>query len=748
MSDGTFDSYDPSAIEPAWRARWSEAKLFEVKDPQGEEVARKHYVLEMIPYPSGRTHMGHVRNYAIGDVIARFHRMRGKHVLHPMGWDSFGMPAENAAIERGRHPEDWTAENIAVMREQLTRLGISYDGSREIATHDPAYYRWEQQIFTRMLAAGLAYRKRAPANWCPRCATVLANEQVVDGGCWRCGTVVERRELEQWFLRITRYADELLDGLAALKGAWPDAVLAMQRNWIGRSEEAPVRFRLEARRLRASGEWTRASNGEARRRTVERLRQAELGAAAVSYRLHDWLISRQRYWGCPIPVVYGEDGAAVPVPDEDLPVLLPHDVPFTGEGGSPLAKVAAFVETTDPRDRTKRARRETDTFDTFWESSWYFLRYASPHFDGGPFDVEAAGSWMPVDQYIGGAEHAVMHLLYARFFHRALIDLGFLPKSTPREPFARLLTQGMVCMRTSFVRDAKGAPVWLYPEDVAEDGTARIAGYEGVPVERGRVTKMSKSKKNVVDPDAMIARYGADTVRLFVLFAAPPESELVWSETGIEGAYRFLARVHRVVREIAARPVDRAPGTSPDAALLRRALHRTIARVTHDIEVRQQPNTAIAALMELVNEMVPRSANVHAARGHSLPSSRSTRATSGEAAEGVNAALRECAEALVRLLSPFAPHLADELHATLGGEGFLLGGSWPAADAEAAREEEVEIGVQINGKVRGRIRVARDADQTVAVAAAIAEPALAGHLAGKTPRKVVYVRGRMLSVIL
>ncbi|HLK39654.1 MAG TPA: leucine--tRNA ligase, partial [Polyangiaceae bacterium] len=562
--------YEPSRIEPGWRGRWDAEKLFEVADP-GEGVSRKYYVLEMLPYPSGRIHMGHVRNYSIGDVLARFRRMRGDHVLHPMGWDAFGMPAENAAIERGKHPADWTFENIATMRAQLQPLGFSYDWSREVTTCEPDYYRWEQLVFTRMLKAGLAYKKSAIANWCPRCETVLANEQVEDGRCWRCGTEVVQRELDQWFVRITSYADELLAGTESLAGGWPDKVLKMQRDWIGKSIGARVRFMLEpgpaaissldvfttrpdtlygvtfltvapehalareaaqrdpkvaaflektsrlaerergseaaskegaftgfyvahplsgarvpvwtgsfvlagygtgavmgvpahdtrdfafARghdlpirvviqpddqapldpasmadahtgggRMVASDDLTGTPSEEGKAKVIAKLAAAGLGEATVHYRLRDWLISRQRYWGCPIPVVYGGDGAALPVPDDELPVVLPRDVQFTGEGGSPLAHNDAFLRARDPRDPSKPARRETDTFDTFWESSWYFLRYASPRYDRGPVDPTAASEWMPVDQYVGGVEHAVMHLLYARFFHKVLIDLGFL----------------------------------------------------------------------------------------------------------------------------------------------------------------------------------------------------------------------------------------------------------------------------------------------------------------------------------
>jgi leucyl-tRNA synthetase len=868
--------YEPSRIEPVWRARWEEANLFRVPDPRGEQTARKYYVLEMLPYPSGRIHMGHVRNYSIGDVLARFHRMRGDHVLHPMGWDAFGMPAENAAIERGKHPADWTLRNIATMKAQLEPLGFSYDWSREIATCEPEYYRWEQLVFTRMLQAGLAYKKSAVANWCPRCETVLANEQVEDGQCWRCGADVVQRELDQWFLRITSYADELLEGTQTLVGGWPEKVLKMQRDWIGKSFGARVRFAIDgdaggfahvdvfttrpdtlygvtfltvapehgiareagkrdarvaaflekagrmaerergsetaskegvftglyalhplsgervpiwtgsfvlmgygtgavmgvpahdtrdfafARlhelpirvviqpddqppldpttmldaftapgRMVGSGDLTGTPSEEGKTTVVGKLTAAGLGEGTVSYRLRDWLVSRQRYWGCPIPVVYGEDGAALAVPESELPVVLPRDVRITGEGGSPLAHHEAFVRARDPRNPSKPARRETDTFDTFWESSWYFHRYTSPHYDRGPFDPEVAARWMPVDQYIGGVEHAVMHLLYARFFHKVLIDLGFLPKTTPREPFTRLLTQGMVTMQTRFVRDAKGAPVWLFREQVDADGKCLAEGYVGVPVESGRVEKMSKSKKNVVDPDAMVAKYGADTVRVFMLFASPPETELAWSDAGIEGAHRFLARVFRSIRDIAALPKGELGG-SAEAAALRRRLHQTVRRVTHDIAERRQFNTAVAAMMELVNELVP----------------ATTSAAEGSAAPGVLAALRESAEIFVHLLSPFAPYLADELWATLDGTTFLLKRPWPAVDEEAAREDDVEIAVQINGKVRARIRIAKNADESTAMEAARADSAVAGHLAGKAPRKVIYVAGRILNVIV
>jgi len=819
---GSRDRYEPSQIEPVWRSRWRTARLFEAREPAtADERDRKYYALEMLPYPSGRIHMGHVRNYSIGDVLARFHRMRGRHVLHPMGWDAFGLPAESAAIERGRHPADWTRENIATMRGQLEPLGLAYDWSREINTSDPSYYKWGQFVFTEMVKAGLAYRKHANANFCARCSTVLANEEVIDRQCWRCGGEVVQQAREQWFVRITRYADELLEGLEALAGKWPEQVVSMQRHWIGRAEGAEVRFKLcepegeltsvdvfttraellesvtqinvapehplarrigerdesvaaflarvarQSERARIAGAAPKeaialgvdalhpltgarvpvvaasfvvfeygtgaamtvpsstAPDPEAREQVVRTLRQKGLAEPVVRYRMRDWLVSRQRYWGCPIPIVHCADGAILPVPAEQLPVMLPRDVQISGAGESPLARHEAFLRATDPRDPTRPARRETDTFDTFWDSSWYFLRYLSPKYEGGPVDPAAALAWLPVDQYVGGIEHAVLHLLYARFFHKALIDLGVLPRATPREPFSRLLGQGMVCMQTHLVREADGRPSWLYPEQVDEHGKSRI---DGRPVEHGRVEKMSKSRKNVVDPDAMVARYGADTVRTFVLFAAPPETELVWSDAGIEGAHRFLSRVFRLVRDVAARS-NGDTGDSQRARLLRRTIHRAIRRVTRDLEDRQHMNTAIATLMELTHEL-------------------SVALTEVGDVRGLFHAVREGAVALVHLLSPFAPHLADELWATLGGDGYLLQRPWPTFDPELVRDDEIELVVQVNGRLRGIVRLPIDADESTALALARANAAIAGHLGEKDPRKVVYVPGKVLNVVL
>ncbi|HLY37080.1 MAG TPA: leucine--tRNA ligase, partial [Candidatus Binatia bacterium] len=688
--------YEPAAVEAKWQARWETARAFAARPSSGRE---RFYVLEMFPYPSGRIHMGHVRNYSIGDVIARQRRMAGYEVLHPMGWDAFGLPAENAAIQNRVHPARWTYDNIDHMRRQLKRLGFSYDWDRELATCDPRYYRWEQLFFIRMLERGLAYKRRSLVNWCPQCETVLANEQVEDGRCWRCDSPVVERELEQWFLRITAYAEELLRDLDRLTG-WPERVVTMQRNWIGRSTGAEVRFPLEGRpdalaifttrpdtlfgvtfmslaaehplatalaagtpqeaavaafvaRVRAtprteraqgkdgvatgaycrhpftgaripiyvanfvlmeygtgavmavpahdqrdfefahafglpvrvvvqpdderldpatmeragegpgrlvdSGEFTGLDSETAKERIAAALAARGEGGPTVSYRLRDWGVSRQRYWGAPIPIVYCARCGTVPVPESELPVVLPEDVALTGTGGSPLAAHEAFVQTRCPRCAGS-ARRETDTMDTFVESSWYFARYCSPRDEREPFDPTETAYWLApdgVDRYIGGIEHAVLHLLYARFFTKVLRDLGFLRLD---EPFRDLLTQGMVI----------------------KDGA-----------------KMSKSKGNVVDPDYLVERYGADTARLFCLFASPPERDLEWSDEGVEGMSRFLQRVWRLVHGVAPRLA--APGTPvPVGDELHRLVHRTIARVTDDVAERLHFNTAIAAVMELV----------------------------------------------------------------------------------------------------------------------------------------------------
>jgi leucyl-tRNA synthetase len=825
----SMSDYDFQTIERRWQERWAEEGAFEVtEDPKKP----KFYCLEMLPYPSGDIHVGHVRNYCITDVISRCKTMRGMNVMHPIGWDALGLPAENAAIKRGIHPEKWTRQNIAGMKRQLQRLGFSYPWSREIATCDPEYYRWNQWMFLRMLERGIAYRAKAPVNWCPSCLTVLANEQAEGGICWRCKHQVEQRDMEQWFLRITAYQDQLLDDMAQL-GAWPERVLVQQKNWVGKSpgaemdfpvegfppirvfttrvdttcgatfmvlapehpmvdellaglpdaaarKEAIARLRAQDRRARLEGRVekegvftgryaTNPFTGEkipvwagnfvlmgygtgaimsvpahdqrdlefARKYGIEvrvviqpdgpRLDGATMeaaydgpgrvvnsgafdglpseeaipkmaahaeargfGKATVTYRLKDWLISRQRYWGTPIPVVYCEKDGVQPVPDTELPVVLPPDAPFTGEGGNPLEKVPSFVAATCPRCGGK-ARRETDTMDTFVDSSWYFYRYLSPRKDDGPFDPGAVAYWFPIDLYVGGIEHAILHLVYARFWTKVMRDLGLVRLD---EPVRRLFPQGMV----------------------HKDGEV-----------------MSKSKGNTIAPDDVIARYGADTLRLYILFAAPPELAMEWSETGIEGPHRFLMRVWRLVdrhaEALAKEPRGPLPKELPPAARdLRRKVHQTIDKVTRDVEERIQLNTAVAALMELVNEVYR---------------------LEGEVASGTGrAVLREALETVVLLLNPFTPHVCEEMWARLGHETGLVRAAWPALDAEAAREDSVELAVQVNGKVRGRVVVPREAPEDEVRAKALAEPRVAEHVQGKQMVKFVVVPGRLVSVVV
>jgi leucyl-tRNA synthetase len=820
--------YDFTDIETRWQRRWSEAGTFEVT----ENPARpKYYCLEMLPYPSGDIHVGHVRNYCITDVIARYKRMRGYNVLHPIGWDALGLPAENAAIQRRIHPEKWTRDNIASMRRQLQRMGFSYPWSREVATCDPEYYRWNQWFFLRMLERGIAYRSKAAVNWCPSCQTVLANEQAEGGECWRCHSRVEERELDQWFLRITGYQDELLDDMAELRG-WPERVLVQQRNWIGRSPGAEVEFRVEGgpevrvfttridtiygatfmvvapehplvdrlvagtdgeagtrqaiarlraqdRRARqagqvekegvftgrhalnpfsgeripvwvgnfvlmgygtgaimavpghdqrdlefarkyglpvrvviqppggslrgedleaayegpgttaASGEFDGLASDEAIRRMTAHAEAKGFGRGTVTYRLKDWLISRQRYWGTPIPVVYCDRDGLVGVPDHELPVVLPRDAPFTGEGGNPLEKVPSFVETTCPRCRGK-ARRETDTMDTFVDSSWYFYRYLSPRKADGPFDSGAVRYWFPIDLYVGGIEHAILHLVYARFWTKVMRDLGLL---TFDEPVSRLHPQGMV----------------------HKDGEV-----------------MSKSKGNTIAPDDMVARFGADSLRLYILFVAPPDMGMEWSEEGIEGQHRFIQRVWRLLDRHADAIAGgiRGPVSAdlPEAARdLRRKVHQTIQRVTQDLE-RIHLNTAVSAFHELYNEI--------------------TR-VEAEVAEGAGrAVLREALETLVLLMSPYTPHVCEEMWVRLGRRPTVVDRPWPVADPALAREDEVELAVQVNGKVRGRITVPREAPEEEVKRLALEEPRVKEHVAGKEVVRQVVVPGRLVSVVV
>ncbi len=856
--------YDHQEIEARWQAVWEKDRAFATGRKGG-----KYYVLEMFPYPSGKIHMGHVRNYSIGDVVARLLMMKGKDVLHPMGWDSFGLPAENAAIQNNIHPAKWTYENIDKMRLQLKRMGLSYDWNREVATCSPEYYRWNQWIFLKFLEKGLAYKKRSSVNWCPGCSTVLANEQVEDGECWRCGSVVEAKDLEQWFFKITEYADELLEHTYNLPG-WPERVLVMQRNWIGKSTGAEVSFDVEGsneaieifttrpdtlygvtfmslaaghpaiekittpekkeevarftEKLKGAattarnvdevvkeGVFTGAycinpltgdrvpvyvanfvlmgygtgavmavpahdqrdfefareyelpikvvinppgkeldaaameaayvedgvmansapfdgmANTDAMDAIIDLLEEKGAGKRSVNYRLRDWGISRQRYWGCPIPVIYCDKCGAVPVPYEELPVILPENVQLTGKGGSPLATAPGFAEAKCPKCGSK-ARRETDTMDTFVDSSWYFLRYASPKEDKLPFTSEDAAHWMPVDQYIGGIEHAVMHLLYARFFTKALRDLGL---HAVDEPFRNLLTQGMVRKEISTCPEHG----YLFPEEAVGGKCSRC----GAAVETGPVEKMSKSKKNTIDPDTLIRQYGADTTRLFSLFAAPPDKDLDWSEEGVEGSYRFLGRVWRLVTD----NIGLLKSTSAYDATVHGPLegtaremhfltHTTIKKVTDDIEKRFHFNTAISSIMELVN-----AAYLHVARLGD--------AKSEDAGARV---LREAVDAVVLLLSPFAPHISEELWANLGNTEPVYSTPWPEVRDDALARDEVVLVVQINGKVRSKVSVPADADEGTVKEMVMNDAKVQEWMDGKTLRKFVYVPNRIVNVVV
>ena len=832
--------YNPQGIEPKWQELFEQENLYRAEpDPSRP----KYYVLEMLPYPSGTLHMGHVRNYSIGDALARYKWMRGHNVLHPMGWDAFGLPAENAAIQNQTHPRNWTLANIAYMKQQLRRFGFAYDWSKEISTCEPEYYRWNQWFFLRMYERGLAYRKRSRVNWCPKCQTVLANEQVVDGNCWRHeDTAVGEKELEQWFLRITVYADQLLEDVAKLK-RWPEKVLTMQRNWIGRSVGAQIQFRLvddpetaieifttrldtiygatavlvapehplvekligntpwsagmraQVQKLVASrgqgegeferegvftgkfvvnpfneeqlpiwignfvlmeygtgaimavpahdqrdyefctkyripirtvivplegqaragvaftdygrlvdfGEFSGHTSEQAIRGMTEQVERRGFGRGTITYRLRDWGISRQRYWGTPIPIIYCPSCGTVPVPDEQLPVVLPLNVTVTGTGGSPLARVEEFVRTTCPRC-SGPARRETDTMDTFVDSSWYFYRYTNPAETNGPIDRGAVSYWFPIEQYIGGVEHAILHLIYSRFWAKMMRDLGLVAHD---EPVERLFTQGMV------IREG---------------------------------AKMSKSKGNVVEPDEMVARYGADATRLYTMFAAPPAKDLNWNEAGIEGIERFMQRAYRFVVRNASKfrgeqVSQQVPATSAARRFrsdgnpvatdqiaaersMQRRLHQTIRRITDDFEERWHFNTSIAALMELLNEL-------YASEEQLSPP-----------------VLREALESLVLLLAPFAPYLAQELWSTLGHDGLLLRESWPSYNAELAREEEFQIVIQVNGRLRSRLVAAAGTSQEEIEQRALADPRVAQFLAGKQLVRTIVVPNKLVNIVV
>ncbi|HET7006689.1 MAG TPA: leucine--tRNA ligase [Candidatus Binatia bacterium] len=861
------ERYQAKSIEEKWQKLWADGLSFRVTE---DPLKPKYYVLEMFPYPSGRIHMGHVRNYSIGDVVARYKRMRGFNVLHPMGWDAFGLPAENAAIERKVHPRAWTEENILYMKTQLKRMGLSYDWEREVATCQPEYYRWNQWIFLQFYKKGLAYKKSSFVNWCPSCETVLANEQVIDGACWRCDSGVIQKELEQWFFRITDYADELLQDLDQLTG-WPDKVLTMQRNWIGKSIGAEIDFPLvghdgalkifttrpdtvfgatfvslavehplalqvafgtaqesavklfverfknisAAKRgaeegekegvftgahcrnpftgenipiylanfvlmeygtgavmavpahdqrdfefakkyslpirvviqpqnkvltadglteayvddgvMRDSGEFSGIPNVAGKAKIAAFAEVKGIGKQAIRFRLRDWGVSRQRYWGTPIPIIYCDRCGAVPVPEECLPVQLPEDVPFSGKGGSPLQESAAFQRIDCPQCGGA-ARRETDTMDTFVDSSWYYLRYASADFTRAPVDVTRARYWMAVDQYIGGVEHAVLHLLYARFFTKALRDIGL---THVDEPFANLLTQGMVSKETYRCNQHN----WLFPGDlIGSESEGWRCPSCNQPVIKGRVEKMSKSKKNIIDPEELIAAYGADTARLFTLFAAPPEKDLEWSDQGVEGAYRFLSRLWRLVcqhRDLWSAAENEMAGDAPNAELreLRRAVHRTIKKVSDDIDGRFHFNTAIAAIMELFNSL--------------------SAAAQDPAKKAVGAAiLREGLESIIMLLAPFVPHIASELWEQSGHREPLDRVAWPSYSEAALEEEQLLIVVQVNGKVRGKMTVPADITQERIEASAMADVKVMSFCDGRTIKRVVYVPRRLINIVV
>lgn len=839
-----MERYTPAEIEPKWQSRWdADASLYAA---EGHDSGKpKYYCIEMLPYPSGQLHMGHVRNYAIGDALARHMWMRGYNVLHPMGWDAFGLPAENAALKNGVPPREWTLSNIAAMKKQMRRMGLSYEWSTEVTTCLPEYYRWNQWFFLKMFEKGLAFRKKSKVNWCPECQTVLANEQVVGGRCWRHeDTVVELRDLTQWFFRITKYADELLDGLDKLEG-WPEKVRTMQRNWIGRSEGALIDFAvdqgvgkgdegaegackitvfttrvdtifgatsvqlapehpiakafaaeddtlrekiegllaeqqkaresdalgaiekhgvetgqfavnpfngekvpiwvanyiladygtgaimsvpahderdfefaqkygLSLRRVVApaasgaeepvlpyvaeedavvidSGEWSGLGCGAAQEKMAAFAKARGFGTPTVTYRLKDWGVSRQRYWGTPIPMVYCDKCSPdepMPVAESELPILLPEQIDITQTNGSPLGRVAEFVNTTCPKCGGK-ARRETDTMDTFVDSSWYFYRYTDARNAAAPFDSDKANYWFPIDQYIGGVEHAILHLIYSRFWTKVMRDLGMIKNDEPAE---RLFTQGMVI----------------------KDGA-----------------KMSKSKGNVVSPDDMIARYGADATRMYALFAAPPDRDLDWQEEGVAGISRFLSRVYRLVTKYSAAAESAGTGAAvtPAGQALLRKLHQTIAKITQDFDGRWHFNTSISSIMILVNEIAANEAAIDA----------------GEISQAVVA---EVFRGLILLLAPFAPFFAAEMWEQVGGEGVVFRTAWPVADADLAREDEIEIPVQVNGKLVNVLKVPAGSDEATVKAAALADEKVKSRIKGKTVVKVIVVPGKLVNLVV
>ena len=872
------ERYNPRASEPKWQKAWEDAKLFATRNDDPRE---KYYVLEMFPYPSGRIHMGHVRNYAMGDVVARYKRAKGFNVLHPMGWDAFGLPAENAARDNKVNPRDWTYANIATMKGQLKTMGLSLDWDREFATCDPSYYRHQQKMFLDFWKAGLVERRNAKVNWDPVDMTVLANEQVIDGRGWRSGALVEQRDLTQWFFKITSMAQELLDGLGTLD-RWPEKVKLMQSNWIGRSEGLQLRWKLDAatapegetelevyttrpdtifgasfmaiaadhplaRKVAANNpelaafieevkrggtsavaletaekkgfdtgirvvhpfdeNWTlpvhvanfvlmdygtgaifgcpsgdqrdldfankyglpvvpvvmpedgdaatfkvtdeaytddgvminsRFLDGMTPKQAFEevanRLEAVEFAGRPqaqrkVQFRLRDWLISRQRYWGCPIPIIHCDDCGAVPVPQSDLPVVLPDEVSFE-KPGNPLDHHPTWKNVCCP-NCGKDARRDTDTMDTFGDSSWYFARFTDPWNEENPTDlnyVDGAKGWLPVNQYIGGIEHAILHLLYSRFFTRAMKATGHL--NSVEEPFEGLFTQGMVVHETY-----KGPNGWVTPTEISiveTDGKRSATLLDGgAPVEIGSIEKMSKSKKNVVDPDDIIASYGADTARWFMLSDSPPERDVIWTEAGVEGAHRFVQRVWRIVSEAAPHVAGTAPetGKEGDALAISRATHKIIKAIGEDIE-RLGFNKAVARLYELTNALAPLAAN----------------AANADAA--MKAAMRESFEALIKMIAPMMPHLAEECWAELGATGLVGNQPWPVFDPALVVDDEILLPVQINGKKRADLTISRNADQAAVEAAVLAMDVVRAALDGKSPRKIIVVPQRIVNVVI
>jgi len=860
---GMDEHYNPRDVEHNARTFWDENKTFEVREDPDKP---KYYCLSMFPYPSGKLHMGHVRNYTIGDVISRYQRMQGKNVMQPMGWDAFGLPAENAAIANKTAPAKWTYANIEYMKNQLKQLGFGYDWSRELATCKPDYYRWEQWFFARLYEKGLVYKKMSTVNWDPVDQTVLANEQVVDGRGWRSGALVEQKKIPQWFIRITDYAEELLNDMDDLDG-WPEQVKTMQRNWIGKSvgteltfplkdseegltvyttrpdtlmgvsymavaaehplakaaaerhtdvatfvdecrnskiaeaematmekkgvdtgfkaihpltqEEIPVwianfvltdygtgalmavpghderdhefalKYRLPVKQVIAatdgreidvqekaftekgvlvsSGKYSGLTSDEAFDAIAEHLEDKGIGKRTVNYRLRDWGVSRQRYWGAPIPMMTMEDGTQRPVPDDQLPVRLPENVEMNGV----LSPLKADPEWAKTSFNGQPATLETDTFDTFMESSWYYARFCSPNYDKGMLDPAAANYWLPVDQYIGGIEHAILHLLYARFFHKLLRDVGLVNSS---EPFKQLLTQGMVLADTYYREDDKGGKVWISPADVVverdEKGHAIGAVHkeDGQPVIAGGVTKMSKSKNNGIDPQSIIDAHGADTVRLFMMFAAPPEQSLEWSDSAVDGAHRFLKRLWRLVNEQvaggAAPAID--PGALNDAQKdLRRKTHETITKVSDDISRRLTFNTAIAAVMELLNDV--------SRLNNDEPQTRAVR--------------QEALETAVVMLAPIVPHICHTLWHALGHSNPVVDATWPVADESAMVRSQIQVVLQVNGKVRAKVDVPADINSADLEAEALKNENVIRFIEGATVRKVIVVPGKLVNVV-